>query len=255
MLDPYDIYQRLMDYWAATMEDDVYLIAHAGWLDAATPRQIVESKEQRNREQPDFTIGKQRYRSGLVPAVLLVKQYFADQQKAIDEIESDLASIDQTLDELREERSGEGGPLEEVADERGQISKKAVAARLKELSHDTDAAEERKALEDYSALLDQQGDSKSRLKAAHEALEAKRAAKYGHLTATEIKIIVVEHKWLAQVAADVQSELDRVSQVLTGRIRELAGRYAAPLSRLVADVDGLAARVDEHLKKMGARWS
>jgi len=72
---------------------------------------------------------------------------------------------------------------------------------------------------------------------------------------SEIRALVVDDKWLAQLAADVQSELDRVSQALTARIRQLAGRYAAPLPQLTKDVKTLAARVDEHLKKMGAVWN
>jgi type I restriction enzyme M protein len=31
LIDPYDIYQHLMDYWAQTMQDDCYLIASDGW--------------------------------------------------------------------------------------------------------------------------------------------------------------------------------------------------------------------------------
>ena len=67
------------------------------------------------------------------------------------------------------------------------------------------------------------------MKEAQKALEAKVAAKYGKLTEDEIKTLVVEDKWLATLAAAVQSELDRVSQALTGRIRQLAERYATPL--------------------------
>jgi type I restriction enzyme M protein len=40
---------------------------------------------------------------------------------------------------------------------------------------------------------------------------------------------VVDDKWMARLSAAVQGELDRVSQTLTGRIRELAERYATPL--------------------------
>ena len=54
------------------------------------------------------------------------------------------------------------------------------------------------------------------------------------------------------LAAAVQGELDRVSQTLTGRIRELAERYATPLPKLAEEVEALASRVDEHLRKMGA---
>ena len=50
-------------------------------------------------------------------------------------------------------------------------------------------------------------------------------------------------------------ELDRVSQALTGRIRQLAERYATPLTKLGDEVDVLAGRVDEHLKAMGFAWN
>ena len=72
------------------------------------------------------------------------------------------------------------------------------------------------------------------------------------LSVEEIKTLVVDDKWLAALTTAVQGELDRVSQTLTGRIRQLAERYAAPLPQLVDEVAGLSARVDEHLKRMGA---
>jgi type I restriction enzyme M protein len=61
----------------------------------------------------------------------------------------------------------------------------------------------------------------------------------------------VEDKWLATIAAAVQGEIDRVSQTLTGRVRELADRYATPLPALVEEVEDLTSKVDAHLKKMG----
>ena len=66
---------------------------------------------------------------------------------------------------------------------------------------------------------------------------------------------MVDDKWLAILAAAVQGELDRVSQTLTGRIRQLAERYATPLPKLVEEVDALSARVEGHLKKMGVVWN
>ena len=129
-----------------------------------------------------------------------------------------------------------------------------MKTRLKEIGRDPDDADERQALEDYAALLDQQADTKARLKAAQEDLEAKLDAKYPSLTEDDIKTLVVDDKWLATIAAAVQGELDRVSQTLTGRIRQLAERYATPLPQLADEVATLAARVDGHLKKMGAVW-
>lgn len=49
----------------------------------------------------------------------------------------------------------------------------------------------------------------------------------------------------------MQGELDRVSQTLTGRIRQPADCYASPLPQLTDEVATLAAKVDQHLRKMG----
>ena len=77
---------------------------------------------------------------------------------------------------------------------------------------------------------------------------------YAHhptLTEAEIKVLVVDDKWLTMLGAAVQGELDRVSQTLTGRVRQLAERYAEPLPKLEDEVEVLAARVAGHLKRMG----
>jgi type I restriction enzyme M protein len=60
---------------------------------------------------------------------------------------------------------------------------------------------------------------------------------------------VVDDKWLATLLVAVQGELDRVSQTLTGRIRQLAERYATPLPQIVDEVEKLAAKVATHLEK------
>src|SRR6266508_4010634 len=127
LIDPYDVYQHLMDYWAATMQDDVYLIVDAGWVEAAKPRPIVETKEQKSKEAPGFTVGKQKFKSDLVPAALLIGRQFPAEQAAIDGLEGDLGALEQQLDEVKEDQGGDGGLLEEVVVERGKISTKAVA--------------------------------------------------------------------------------------------------------------------------------
>lgn len=48
---------------------------------------------------------------------------------------------------------------------------------------------------------------------------------------------------VATLAAAVQGEIDRVGQTLTGRLRQLAERYADPLPVLTARVAELDAKV------------
>jgi type I restriction enzyme M protein len=262
LLDAYDIYQHLMDYWATTLQDDSYLIAADGWVQGAQPREIVQVKDKNNKlvwpEPHDYLKGKRRFKSDVLPASILVAKYFAPERAAIDALDILLASLEQQLDDMLEEHSGEEGLLAEVIEGEGdkqKINAKAVKARLKEVALDEDYADERQVLTAYTAVLDKQTAAKAKLKAAQVALDAKIDAKYPLLTEAEIKTLVVDDKWMAHLSGAVQGELDRVSQTLTSRIRELAERYAAPLPELTDEVATLAARVDEHLKRMGATWN
>lgn len=158
---------------------------------------------------------------------------------------------------MREENSGDDGLLSEVIEGEGdkqKIAAKAVKARLKEIGTDPLYSDERSALEAYAGLLEQQTETKAKRKATQEDLDKKIDAKYPNLTEAAIKTLVVDDKWMARLSAVVQGELDRVSQTLTGRIRELAKRYATPLPKLTEEVDTLKATVEEHLEKMGASW-
>jgi len=254
LLDAYDLYQHLMDYWAETMQDDVYMIVSDGWHEAAKPRLIIEDKEKKSKEKPDFTVGKLKYKAELIPTALVIARYFAADQAVIEKLEAEVAAIEQAMEEMAEEHSGDEGLLEEAKNDKDKLTKASVAARLKEIKDDADAADARKVLNEYLALIEKEAATSAKDKDAQEKLLANVAAQYGKLTEDEIKMLVADDKWLATLAAAVQGELDRVSQTLTGRIRQLAERYVTPLPQLTGEVASLAARVDEHLKKMGAVW-
>jgi type I restriction enzyme M protein len=257
LLDAYDVYQHLMDYWAETMLDDCYLIAADGWREAAQPRLIVEDKNRKTKARPDFLLGKKKYQAELIPPVLIVRRWFAEEQAAIEELEAEVAAFEQQIEEMVEEQGGDEGLLSEATNDKGKITKAGVVARLKELKDETsdeDANEERQALDAYLALVEQHVSLQKQLSDAQVKLTEKIATKYPKLTDDEIKSLGVDDKWMAALADAVHDELDRVSRTLTGRIRQLAERYVMPLPQLEDEVDALAARVEGHLKKMGATW-
>jgi type I restriction enzyme M protein len=233
LLDPYDVYQHLMDYWAETMQDDVYLLVQEGW------KAVIDGKPN----------------TDLIPRPLIIARYFAKEQAAIERLEADREAIIRQMEEMDEEHGGEDGLLAEAKTDKGKLTKISVKAQLTEIKDDKEAADERKMLVKYLALIEKDAAAAKQLRDAQQSLVAQVAAKYHKLTTDEIKTLVVDDKWLARLAADVQSELDRVSRALTSRIRQLAERYATPLPKLADEVATLAARVDEHLKKMGAVWN
>ena len=252
LLDPYDIYQHLMDYWAETMQDDCYLIAGDGWYQAAQPRLIVEENGKKSKAKPDFTLGRKKYQAELIPPALIIARYYATEQSVIETWEAEIAALAQQIEEIAEEHAGEGGLLEDAKNEKEKLTKISVMARLKEIKKEKDADDEIKVLKEYLALVEKESEASTKLKTLQDALTELVAEKYGKLSEDEIQILVVEKKWLATLEAAIQGELDRVSQTLTGRIRQLAERYVSTLQQLTDEVAALAVRVEQHLKKMGA---
>ena len=226
LIDRYDVYQHLMSYWTDTMQDDVYMIALDGW----------------------------KANSDLIPPQLIINRYFAAEQQSIEKLEAARDAITNRLEELDEEYGDEGGLLEEAKNEKGKITKASVKVRLKDIFGDPDATDERAMLNEYLDLLEQETEASKKIKDAQKALDAKVVAKYNVLSEDEVKTLVVEDKWLATLASDVQAELNRISQALTGRIKELAERYATPLPKLTEEVEELSSKVEAHLQKMGFVW-
>jgi type I restriction enzyme M protein len=238
LLDTYDIYQHLMDYWAETMQDDAYLIAADGWV--AKPTRIVETDKKGKSKDKGWVCD-------LIPKPLIVARYFAGEQAACDAKQAELDAANASQTELEEEHSGEDAAFAGY----DSITAAAVKERIREIGKDPDYADELKVLKQWLGYSEQIAALKKKLKELDAALDTLAYEQYAKLSGAEIKTLVVDDKWMARLAAAVQGELDRVSQTLTSRIRELAERYATPLPQLVDEVEMLAARVDAHLKKMG----
>ncbi len=251
LLDTYDIYQRLMDYWNEIVQDDVYLIADDGWAEAAKPRGIIEDKERKIKETPDLTIKQNKYKMDLIPPGLIVARYFAIDQAAIEVLQADQETAARELEEFVEEHTGEDGLLQDATNDKGKVTKTGVTTRLKIIRDEPDSDEERDALSCCLELIGVESRASKAVRDSQSALDQKVLARYAMLTEAEIKTLVVEDKWFASIQADIQEEVQRLTQHLTGRIKELEERYARPLPELEREVDDFSAKVEGHLKKMG----
>jgi type I restriction enzyme M protein len=238
LIDRYDIYQHLLDYWAEVMQDDVYLIATDGWK-AQTERTIETNKNGKQVDKGWFC--------DLVPKALIVARYFAPEQGSIESQQADLEAVTAQMEELEEEHGGDEGAFAELE----KVNKANVTARIKEIKGDADAQAETRILKEWLVLNDRQTALKKEIKEAEMLLDRLVYDRYPMLTEGEIKVLVVDDKWLARIGAAVAGEIDRVSQGLTQRVKVLAERYEVPLPELVSQVAELEARVAGHLAKMG----
>jgi type I restriction enzyme M protein len=115
---------------------------------------LSPDKDKKSKEKPDLTLGKLKYKADLIPPMLIVARYFADEQKAIEALEVQAEAKTREMEELEEEHGGEDGLLEEAKTDAGKFSKASVKTRLAQVNLDADAADEREVLATYLDLLD-----------------------------------------------------------------------------------------------------
>jgi len=248
LMDKYDVYQHLMDYWNEVMQDDCYYIAMEGW-------------------KVELTITKQtktvtEWDCDLVPKTLVIDRYYLPEKQAIEKLETEKEAIAVEITELEEEHNTEEGYFAEL----DKVNKANVQKRLKEISAAkpkkkkqelSRAAEpdvaygEQAILEQYLNLLDKQTAINKKIKKALAELDKKVIERYKTLTEDEIKQLVVDDKWMAILEREVKTEMERISQRLAQRIKELAERYETPLPKQTDEVKLLEEKVNKHLAKMG----
>jgi len=256
LLSKYDIYQILMDYWADILQDDVYVLAQDDWQAGNTLRELVAKKGEKLKETPDLIINKTKYKAELIPPSLIVARYFADEQSQVDALQAKQDEATQALESYLEEGSSSGsgssedGLLLEALNDKDKITKASVAARTK-LATDAD---EVKALKQATKLFNAETAAKKAVKGAQEALDLAVFNQYPKLDIDEIKTIIVDDKWLAILQANIVAEIERVTQQMANRVKELEERYSAPLPMLTESVDELSDKVADHLKAMGLEW-
>ncbi len=258
LLDKYDVYQHVMNYWNEVMQDDCYLIAVDGWK--AEPYRIIVTTKVKGKEDKQVDKG---WACDLVPKTLVIDRYFLAEKKAIEALEAKKETIVTELAELEEEHSSEDGYFADF----DKVNKQSVTVELKKLitlinkdiGRDTKERRDWKKVaevyEKFLKLIDDQAELTKKIKAAEDKLDLLALNRYKTLTEGEIKQLVVDDKWMTSMERNVKTEMERISQRLTQRIKELGERYETPLPKQTTDVAELEAKVTAHLQKMGFVWS
>lgn len=138
LLDNYDVYDCLLNYWNAKLQDDVYAIKASGY---EVGREIEYEYAQKKAKDEngetisvDDTSKVKSFEGALIPREIIEAVYFADELAAINELMEQSAALEAELDEMREEESGDEGLLKDVLNDKGDsIPKANLNKRLKEL--------------------------------------------------------------------------------------------------------------------------
>jgi type I restriction enzyme M protein len=254
LLDPYDVYEQLLSYWHETMHDDIFLVMHEEWLEAAKPRLTIEDKDRKLSETPDILIGSgknaSKFKTDLIPPRLVVARYFADEQAELDVLAAGAEEATAAVEEEVDEHGVEGGLLWDAIDD-GKLTKNLAAARLKAAKAEGSDPDEIEALERVIKLFTAEAASKKGVKEAQATLDVAALNQYGSLSVADVQALVLDAKWQAAVCSRVEEELTAMVLSLAARVQTLGDHYHQTLESLEAELAELSSRLATHLAAMG----
>lgn len=149
VLDPYDVFDVVMNYWNTRLQDDVYVIKASGFL---AGREVEYDYKQKKTDDGQTTDTGQinGFEGLLIPATIIEAEYFPREQAQLAELDRTLLRIEADLENLLEEQSEEDNPFAEVLSSTGKVVEKELNARLKAL----DAMKQSSQLDVLNELID-----------------------------------------------------------------------------------------------------
>jgi type I restriction enzyme M protein len=138
ILDNFNVYDCLLNYWNEKLQDDVYVVKALGY---EAGREIeYEYRQKKVKDEHGETIqvdDKTKVKSfdgALIPREIIEREYFSAELKELEEIKDMAEIIRIELQERIEEESGEDSVYQEVLNEaEDNITKTELNKRIKEL--------------------------------------------------------------------------------------------------------------------------
>ncbi|MHA8066723.1 type I restriction-modification system subunit M [Aquirufa sp. ROCK2-A2] len=246
LIGQYDIYQHLLDYWNETLKDDVYLIVEDGWV--ANVKRILEKNKKGTEVDKGWTCD-------LIPKELVVNRFLASEYQELVSIETELESLQSEIVSFEEEHAGDEGILSDATNDKGSITKTTLTAFIKDIKSNSAEKETLLIANDLLKLFNREAELKKDQKEKVIVLDNLTLKTFKELTEGDVRTLVVDDKWLTSIKTSIQTEIDAISQRLTGRVKQLAERYENTLVELDKETKTLENKVSTHLEKMGLVWS
>lgn len=138
LLDNYDVFDCLMNYWNSKLQDDVYAIKASGYVVARDIEYEYAQKKQKDESgetvSVDDTSKVKSFEGALIPREIIEAVYFTEGLAEITALMEKSGELESELDEMRKEESGDDGLLKDVLNDKGDsIPKANLNKRIKEL--------------------------------------------------------------------------------------------------------------------------
>lgn len=242
LVDEYDAYEQLMNYWAETMQDDVYMIMADGWKLNLRPKQKEDKKEK--KMVPVVVKTWNDLESDLLPVEYIVNRFCKSELEACDELSASIAFMENEVTSLVEEN-------DDVFDTKNFEKEKVNLASVKKRAKVT-KGEEQAHLIEWIEWQNSIKAEKAKLKEANDKLLSRVKEEYELLAQNEMRVKnLVKEKWVNAISTRIESELSRSIELLKSQLSAISERYDQTLPSIDKEVEDYESRVNAHLAQMG----
>ncbi|NRG25598.1 N-6 DNA methylase [Bacillus circulans] len=138
LLDNYNVYDFLLNYWNEKMQDDVYIIKASGYEAGREIEYVYAQKKAKDESgeeiKVDDTSKMKSFEGALISREIIEHEYFETELLALNKLSEKATLLESELDEMREEESGDEGLLVNALNEKGDgIPKANLNKRIKDL--------------------------------------------------------------------------------------------------------------------------
>lgn len=242
LVDEYDVYEQLMNYWAETMQDDVYMIMADGWKLNLRPKLKEDKKEK--KMVPVVVKTWNDLESDLLPVEYIVNRFCKSELEACDELSASIAFMENEVTSLVEEN-------DDVFDTKNFEKEKVNLASVKKRAKVT-KGEEQAHLIEWIEWQNSIKAEKAKLKEANDKLLSRVKEEYELLAQNEMRVKnLVKEKWVNAISTRIESELSRSIELLKSQLSAISDRYDQTLPSIDKEVEDYESRVNAHLAQMG----
>ena len=242
LVDEYDAYEQLMNYWAETMQDDVYMIMADGWKLNLRPKLKEDKKEK--KMVPVVVKTWNDLESDLLPVEYIVNRFCKSELDACDELSASIAFMENEVANLVEEN-------DDVFDAKNFEKEKVNLASVKKRAKVTKGEEQARLIE-WIEWQNSIKAEKAKLKEANDKLLSRVKEEYDLLAQNEMKVKnLVKEKWVNAISTRIESELSRSIEQLKSQLSAISDRYDQTLPSIDKEVEDYESRVNAHLAQMG----
>lgn len=258
LVDAYDTYDVLLNYWAETMQDDCYMISNDGWTYPEV--KAIKRKETTDKKTKKTTVKESvcmydEIVCDLLPVNIILAEYFTAETTTIDNIVSEIDSKQSEMEELVEQYtdvfSFDDDDDEEGEEKSPNVKAADVKKAIKNAKVDGTSEADVKIMKQWLDLSNKKEELTKTLKLKRGELTDAVVKKYASFTEDEIKTLVIERKWLASIIGGCEALMQSVTHRISSDITALVERYEDTLADLDRNVRDYEDEVNNYLKEMG----